>query len=408
MVKTLKKRFVIAAMSAITLLLIVLLGILNIANALYTSHETDKLLNILSVGEALPIHPAPHGEREQRFFSPPPDENRRMSALYFTAKKTGNDFVPDVSKAPSVTEEDALALISTAEASDKPFGKIGTYKYRRLRAHRANADSYIFLDTSSHRYAVLRVFLLSCTAGVFAWVVMLMIVILLSRRAIVPIAKNIERQKQFVTDAGHEIKTPLAIILANTEALELHNGENKWSRNIKEQISRLNGLMRDLLTLAKSDEGTEPLATEKIDLSELLLICTDMFSEPASLRGISIKRLSEDNLFLVTNRDCITRIITALLDNAVKYAKSQSEIVITLSKSEKATEILLKNECESLPSCEPEKLFDRFYREDSARTQKSGGYGIGLSSARAIAQSLGGNITAKYEDDNSITFTVKL
>ena len=245
-------------------------------------------------------------------------------------------------------------------------------------------------------------------AGFAVWALMLLVVILLSRQAILPIARNIEKQKQFVTDAGHEIKTPLAIILANTEAMELRNGENKWSRNIKAQVSRLDGLMKDLLTLARSDEAHIDLPKEEVNMSLLLSDCTDMFIESAALRGVSFESDIPENITLTSHKEYLIRIISTLLDNAVKYAKPESTVAIHLAQHEKTTELCIRNTCEALPACDPEKLFDRFYREDTARTQKNGGYGIGLSAARAMISLLGGSIGAKYEGTDSIVFIAKL
>ena len=117
----------------------------------------------------------------------------------------------------------------------------------------------VFLDTSGDIYSYIRVLFLSAAIGIACWLFMLLFVILLSKQAIRPIAENIEKQKQFVTNAGHEIKTPIAIIQSNTEAMELYNGENKWSKNIKEQTVRLNELMKNLLTLARMDESSTNL-----------------------------------------------------------------------------------------------------------------------------------------------------
>jgi len=408
MTKKLQKRFVITAMAAITLLLIVLLGIINIANTWYSSHETDKLLNILATGEAMPHRRLPDNERERRFFSPPPPEDTRMAAVYFSARDNSGEYELDLNRISSLSRAEALELVKQAANENSESGKIGNFKYQISISPINGRKAFVFLDTSSHRYAVLRVAALSVLAGFAVWALMLLVVILLSRQAILPIARNIEKQKQFVTDAGHEIKTPLAIILANTEAMELRNGENKWSRNIKAQVSRLDGLMKDLLTLARSDEAHIDLPKEDVNMSLLLSDCTDMFIESAALRGVSFEPDIPENITLTSHKEYLIRIISTLLDNAVKYAKPESTVAIHLAQHEKTTELCIRNTCEALPACDPEKLFDRFYREDTARTQKNGGYGIGLSAARAMISLLGGSIGAKYEGTDSIVFIAKL
>jgi len=254
----------------------------------------------------------------------------------------------------------------------------------------------------------MRLLLLSSLIGLTCWLCMFLLVFLLSGRAIRPIAANLERQKQFVTDAGHEIKTPLAIIAANTEAMELHNGESKWSRNIREQVTRLNGLMQNLLTLAKLDESNVALSCEPISLSALTEEGSDVFREAMELKHLQVERHIQPDLTVSANRDLMSRLISILLDNALKYTPIGGSVVIELFRADKTIQLIVANECEKLPDCPAEKLFDRFYRADSARTQKNGGYGIGLSAARSIAEAHGGTISALYRDDHTIAFIVTM
>ena len=156
----------------------------------------------------------------------------------------------------------------------------------------------IFLDTSQDLLSSLRVLLLSAALGVLCWILMLLLVILLSKRAIRPFAENMQKQKQFVTNAGHEIKTPLAIILANTDAMELYNGENKWSRNIREQVNRLNGLMKNLLTLARMDEATLQITPTDFSFSALVQENADAFADPFALRRITMRSDIRPDLWL--------------------------------------------------------------------------------------------------------------
>ena len=165
--------------------------------------------------------------------------------------------------------------------------------------------------------------------------------------------------------------------------------------------------MKNLLTLSKADEANNHIQKAEFDLSALLTETTHMFKEPAQLRNLTFECNIPENISLISNKEHITRIISILLDNAVKYAKNGTSIGILLKKTEKSTELSVRNECETLPSCDAEKLFDRFYREDSARTQKSGGYGIGLSAARALSNLCNVSLSASYDNGSSITFTIK-
>ena len=191
MIKTLKRRFVITAMVAISLLLIILLGIINVANAWYLDRESDKVLDMLSTVE--PFARRKHPPEQWRFFSPPHEEDSRMSALYFTAKEKGGTISVDLNRISSVSESEALTLVAKAKKKQTNSGKLSNFKFRIIPS--SEGMKYIFLDTKTRRYAILRIAVFSFLAGLLAWVLMLLFVILLSRRAISPIAENMEKQK---------------------------------------------------------------------------------------------------------------------------------------------------------------------------------------------------------------------
>ena len=265
MTKALQKKFVVTAMAAITLLLLLLLGAINVVNSVLVSGEIERTLELIwqseGGGDGLfpPPDPAPRGPEE----GPKNAHDTVLSSNYFLVRYDQEGAVAkvDVSRTSAVTEEEAQELAAQVYAGEREEGQVSRFRYLRREAPQGGGVTVVF--------SYIRVLLLSAAAGLGCWGLMLVFVILLSRRAIRPIAENIERQKQFVTNAGHEIKTPLAIIQSNTEAMELYLGESKWSRNIKEQTRRLSGLMQDLLTLARMDEGAAPAQKAALSLSGL-------------------------------------------------------------------------------------------------------------------------------------------
>lgn len=409
MIKRLQKKFIFSAMLAITILLVSLLGALNIGNAYVSKSQNEQIINSLLNSETM--KQLPHTEkRPMEFLSAPMDENFKMASVYFTIRTDSSDNIisADVNRIANISEEDAKEIFNEVIHSESSEGKISSFRYKSAINEHDNSKVYLFLDTTRQTHDILRVLMLSSLIGFFCWMAMLLLVILLSKKAIRPVAENIERQKQFVTDAGHEIKTPLAIILSNTEAMELYNGENKWSKNIKEQVNRLNGLMQNLLTLAKSDENGFDDIKESVSLSELTETITDMFHENAKLKSICIEKNIEQNITCIVNKELFSRLISILMDNAVKYSNPNGKIEILLNQREKHIYLEISNTCDHLPQCPANRLFDRFYRADSARTQKNGGYGIGLSAAKSIVQLHKGTINAKYKNDNTIVFKVKI
>lgn len=255
-----------------------------------------------------------------------------------------------------------------------------------MTADKNGGNTVTFLDTADEFYTCIRVLVLSVGVGAICWILMLLFVILLSQKAIRPIAENIEKQKQFVTNAGHEIKTPLAIIQSNADALELYQGQNKWTSNIKQQTVRLNGLMKNLLLLAKMDENNIVRNTTCISLSDVVKDMVDSFTEPMQMRGTKIQSEIQSEILIDADREQITQLFSILFDNVRKYASENSTVEVMLKSEDKCTVFQIKNVCDMLPPVPPEQLFERFYRADEARTQKNGGYGIGLSVAQGIVK----------------------
>lgn len=459
MVKQLQKKFIISAMLAVTILLVVLIGGINVFNYLTTSNDNDRLMEMLCYNfetstkwnaDTTDNTQSPQsingtqknttadisGSQNNPDFPPqdngtkPPDDKKNNgfgrhdknavdSARYAAVAidKNGNIIRTDVTHISSLTEDEVTAITEAIKNNASGTGTYSGFLYRISETKRAEGKVIILLDNGMQISSFFTVLFISVGAGIFGWLLMLLLVILLSKKTIAPVARSIEKQKQFVTNAGHEIKTPLAIILANTDAMELHNGENKWSKNIRAQTLRLSGLMQNLLMLAKMDESSAKLPMCSFDISTAAEDTVNAFIEPAALKGVMIEQDIQKGLQLNGNRDSIVQLITVLLDNAVKYTESGGMIRAKLSGNDKNIALSIANTCE--PIDHPEKLFDRFYRGDSARTQKNGGYGIGLSVAQAIAELHKGTITAEnitdtspdnpdIDTDNMLMFTVKI
>lgn len=410
MTRILQRKFIFAAMTAVSVLLLALLGTINVANIVWSSNQTETLLNDIAESEMMSMGQPPSNPGIFSYNPSVPDHFKdiKMSSLFFVVRFSyGGDIIQtDTSRMAAISEETAEQIAQQAAELSTDRGEISGFQFKSVDDGRGKL--YIFLDVSNQTFSIFRILLLSALIGFVCWLLMLIFVIFLSKKAIRPIAAGIERQKQFVTDAGHEIKTPLAIILANTDALELHSGGNKWSKNIREQTMRLSGLMQNLLTLAKIDESNINATKESFSLSQTTENSLEMFQEMFLQKNLTIFRNIQPNIEICANKELITRLISILLDNAVKYSPAGGIITAELLKSDKSAFIEISNQCDELPECPPEKLFDRFFRADMARTQKNGGYGIGLSAASSIVSAHGGSIKAKYLNDNGIVFSVEL
>ena len=412
MIRTLQRKFIVTAMIAVTVLLLVLLGAINAANVISSSNESKRLLDMLASFEDFGPAPLesvlPPEQRGQGhgFFGRELDEDDRLSALSFVVRFGAEDALRSVNteRIASIDEEEAEALGRQALALGKTDGRIGAYRFRVV-SPAPDCRTVVFLDVSSRRFELLRVAALSGLGGLLAWLAMLGLVSALSRRAIRPIAENIERQRRFVTDAGHELKTPLAIIQANLDAMELCGGESKYSRNIRGQTVRLSGLMQNLLTLARLDENTAAPDFAPVELASLTREAVEMFRAPAELKGLRVSSELPGSATVTGSKTLLQQLLSTLLDNAVKYCPEGGEIRVKLQNGEKCVLTVSNTVGDERP--ELERLFDRFYRADASRNQKSGGFGIGLSAAQAIVRLHKGEIGARYEGDE-IVFAVRL
>ena len=416
MIHALQKKFIVTAMTAVTVLLLVLLGAINAVNAYSAFAESGRLLDMLASFEgfspaplsAQPEPDGPEGPREMRgggFLGREPDANDRMAALTFSVRFDAEGALErvDTERIATVDGEAAEALARRALERGRDRGFLEGTLYRVVEPAEG-AKTVVFLDVSNSVHDLLRVAALSGLGGLFAWLAMLALVRLLSRRAIRPIAENIERQRCFVTDAGHELKTPLAIIQANLDAMELRSGENKYSRNIRTQAARLSTLMQNLLMLSRLDENTPTPDFTALSLSELAQETLESFRPAAQLKDLSVSADIPEGVSVTGSRPLLQQLLSTLLDNAVKYCPEGGEIRLRLRRESRAVLSLANSIGEDRPPLD--RIFDRFYRFDSSRNQR-GGFGIGLSAAQAIVRLHKGELRAAYEGD-MIVFTLVL
>jgi two-component system, OmpR family, sensor histidine kinase CiaH len=405
MTKTLKRRFIIFTMTAVTCLLVFIVLAINGLNWVMLERRSDTVLDILveSDGAFYKMkfnHPPP--------FSPPMDMDRMRSSRFFIVRSDAKGNIMDVNtnQISSIDDETAKSYALTVLKKGKESGRVDGYKFA---VKQAGPNRLIFfMDTSGQRENFYMVLFASSAIAVLCWVILPIIVILLSGKVIRPVLVGMEKQKQFITNAGHEMKTPLAIIQSNNDTMSLIYGENKYNVHIRTQTKRLNVLMSNLLTLAKLDEEI-PLPKETVNISEVANELLPVYQEGAQVRNLHLNAQIEPNIIIQTNKDSFCQILTILFDNALKYTPDNGYIHLSITRNGRHVLIIEENTCDPSLEPDPERFFERFYRGDSARTQSkdSFGYGIGLSAARAICENFGGKLTAEYPSAQSIRFTAR-
>ncbi|MBO4980932.1 MAG: HAMP domain-containing histidine kinase [Lachnospiraceae bacterium] len=416
MIKTLRRKFIAAAMCSVAAVLFLLIGSINLANYINVDKATDARLDILAEnGGSFPRTSGP-----ELFKDPKPDmaPHRKMSAetpfdtRFFTVtlKADGTIVSVDTGKIAAISTEDACSYAQSLFQKDSREGYSAHYKYRAVSVTGTLGEQntmYIFLDCQRELDTFQNFLFISILASLFGMFLVLLLVIFFSKILVRPIAESYEKQKRFITDASHELKTPLAIIDANTEVLEMESGENEWTASIHNQVRRLTSLTQKLVFLSRMDEGgASSLTMVSFSLSDAVEETARPF-EPLAATGH--KRMTLDiasDLTLHGDEASIRQLVSLLLDNAIKYCPEGGSIELCLKETGRNKILTVRNTARGLTPGRQDILFDRFYRPDSSRSLDTGGFGIGLSVAQAIVTAHKGRITARSEDGNSILFTI--
>lgn len=330
-----------------------------------------------------------------------PHETRYFSVLL---DAEGGVVSVDTTQIAAVAETDAEVMALTLYEQEKASGYEGHYKY--LAREGEEGTLYVFLDCTKDIVSARRFLNISMLVSAAGIAILLLLVVFFSGWAIRPMVIAYEKQKTFITNAGHELKTPLAVIGSCTDVLELEQGESKWTDGIRTQVSRMGDLTQNLIALARMDEG-ESLPEAEFDLAATVKEELEMFRPLAEQKGFGFRAEIPETLMCVGNEAALRQLTGILADNAVKYA-SEGEIVFLLEKKGKRIQLQSENPAEGFEPGEQSQLFERFYRGDTSHNQENSGYGVGLSIASAIVAAHGGKIRAVSEDGKSLRITVSL
>ena len=236
-----------------------------------------------------------------------------------------------------------------------------------------------------------------------------LLLLLFSGRIVRPIAESYEKQKRFITDAGHELKTPITIIRADADVLENElEGENEWITDIRRQTQRLAELTGDLIYLSKMEEENPTLQVQELSLSELVDETAQSFQALARSKNRDFSASVAPGLSLNGDEKALAKLVSILLDNAMKYSPEGGKVRLTLEQSGKNARLRVKNDSAPMEKGNADRLFERFAREDRSRNSESGGFGLGLAIAKAVTEAHRGKIHAESEDGLSLTVTAEL
>lgn len=416
MLKKMRWHFILAAMLAVFIMLVAVLAGINVWNYHTTAERADQRIQEIYGFESGKV-PGMENSEENASQPVPPDIFNRPDDHDPEAPYTTRFFIVRLDEEGNVTDVSTDFIASVTQTEAEEFARkvlnekrqVGYYKnYRFQILAKKNDNIVIFLNTTMELRSVRNVLLISCLVGVVCFLVVFLLVILLSKRAMKPYIRNIERQKRFITDASHEIKTPLTSIATSVDVIEMEYGEDEWSRNIHKQTSKMSRMVADLVTLSRLDEENPFLERTEFSLSDAVWEVAEPFASLAKAQGKKYSQRIEENLTLCGNPDATRQMISVLLDNAMKYSDENGTIRLDVYKVHGKTKIEVFNTCVLEETQNLSRLFDRFYRPDNSRSRKTGGSGIGLSIAQAVAEAYGGKIKVSSKDGKSIMFQVTI
>lgn len=403
------------AMFALASLVLVQSFAVNVINIYQTDMDIRSILRtIANNGGVLPNSYIETDERFSNIFNPFGEMHLNIetpySTRYFVVELKDN-LVTKISTEhiAAVDNTKAFEYAHAVYRQNEPgFGTIDIYRYYYTTD--GHNSMIIFLDWQRDLARCLALAFISLFVSLVTITVLAVMVYWLSKKAMKPVAASIEKQKQFITDASHELKTPLTIIAANAEVLEMCEGENEWTTSIKNQTTRLSHLVKNLVELSKLNEMQDEKSRSNFNISLAFMETASNFETTAAVANKNFSFSAADDLQYYGNEVEIRQLITILCDNAIKYTDECGFIKMNLYKSGKNIILESYNTCEYIDPKTVSHLFDRFYRADSSRARdtKTGGYGIGLSIAQAIVHRHKGKIKVFTSGTTGVTFKITL
>lgn len=397
----------LSAMAAFgAVMLVIVIGINAVNYAQTRSVQDDLIRNLLEYEQRALTEPKkprpPIGEMPGRG---PEDE---FTTRFFTVYCDLSGEVKGISRdhISSVDEETAKAYTEKILLKGKEKGYYGEYRYRVKRD--ASGITVLFLNVAKDMQFMRTLLLVSLVIGVCSFLVVFVLIFVFSGYAVRPYIKNIERQKRFITDAGHELKTPITSIATSADIAAMEHEGDEWIANIQKQSARLSKLVGNLVALSRLDEEMPFPEKDTFSLSDAAWESAEPFAVIAKAEGKKYRQNIEENLALYGERNAVQQMLSILLDNAVKYSDRGGEIRLDIYRRKKKIYIEVFNTCDLPDVSELERVFDRFYRLDESRSAAGGGTGIGLSMAQAIAENHGGRIEVKSQSGKTIRFRAVL
>ena len=412
--KKLKNKILILLISIFSLFVVTILSIYNYKN--YDSlnnlvRNSLKRMNPIVMNANVPDKKEIPKEDKKIEFNRNEFENKMfMDMVVYTVLLNDDNSIKDIighyngevdSKAITAVVKN---ILSEKDGNREYIGNLYTsdYSYSYL-----NNNVLVIVDNKDIKDKLYSYLITSIILFFGLEVVIVLVSLVLTKRLIKPVEESFNKQKQFIADASHELKTPLTVIMASSEALENDKNEKKWLQNIKDESDRMSRLITNLLDLAELEDGVNKETYSNKNISLIIEKSVLIYDTLCFEKNIKLDYKIDENIYINCNEDNIKQLISILLDNAVKHSKEKGKIIVNLFKQKNDIVLEVKNKGDMIPEGEEEKIFERFYRGDKSRERKSNRYGLGLAIAKEIVTNHNGKISA-FSDKDFTTFKVVL
>ncbi len=412
MIYRLRRKFILISTVAVFSVIALVFGVILVLNISSMNRNMDILADRVSegggrfpgsFGEMIPPDKTPpRNEQNFDFITPEtPFSTRHFTVFFDTDGEVSQTMMEAIF---SIPEGKAIEYAEEAINRGEDRGWIYNYRYKVFSTQ--VGCGVVLVDGSTSRSALMQSMTIAGIVLLASAALVLMLIFLLSKKAVKPIAESYEKQKQFVTDANHELKTPLTLILANLDIAEAELGKNEWLEDIRTEGHRMTELVNQLVALSRMDEEGQSMTVAEVSFGELVDDTMSEFEHLAKDRGKALISTIDKDIIYLGDEALLHRLVGILMDNAIKYCDNGGEISVTLRRGRRVV-LTVENTYSAVGEIELHRLFDRFYRADKAR-KFTGGYGVGLSMAKAIVEKHKGEITAYKKDSTHIGFKVVL
>ena len=402
-----RNRIMLSAMLSFLIILIIAVAGIWLFSYQRIERETDSFI-------AFRLEPREEREKTDRFSQDAPPAmfgytpgRRNIPSGFYEITFTEEGVVDEVTKRGIAEDasDDVQEYVRAVIKTNAEKGKVGSYKYG-IRRNEDGSGTIILVDNSIQLHMLYDMLKNAGLVGLGIFALLIIVLFPVSNRMADVFVRNAEQQRRFITDAGHDLKTPVAIARANLDVLELREGKNKWSSNVRAQVDRMEHLVQDLILMARLDETKSEEVLSEVDLTMLAEEIWEEYQPSMKQKQIAGEAVLEKTAPIRGAGSLIRRMYCLLMDNAVQYTPEGGAIRLSVAPEKKKVRIMLTNSVEQLPTEKPEKLTERFVRGDSARTQKTGGSGIGLAAVQRICEKHHGRLTIDNPDEH--TFRVKV